>query len=306
MWLRSETDEALVMTTTQQPAAAALTVPSRRTSVEIEDLVARYRPLAEQLTSVMCARVPRSVDRSELQSAALFGLFQAARTWQDDRNVAFEAYARHRIRGALLDELRSRDWASRRVRSFARTVAAASDELTASLGRRPTDAEVADRLGVSVSAVEANERDLHRASVRPSESTVAGVGEPGGTFDAPAEGADDPGEALLEKEQLGYLHDAVAVLPDRLRRVIIGYYVEELPMAVIADELGVTESRISQMRAEAVRLLRGALTGALDPERIAEASFGEHVGERALGMAAEVAAKSTYKERLDRRLAVVA
>ncbi|HYD09002.1 MAG TPA: sigma-70 family RNA polymerase sigma factor [Acidimicrobiales bacterium] len=274
-----------------------------RSNAEVDDLVNRFRPLAEQLTSVMCARVPRSVDRSELLSAALFGLFQAARTWKDDRNVTFEAYARHRIRGALLDELRSRDWASRRVRSFARTVTAASDELTATLGRRPTDVEVAGRLGVEVTAVEANERDLHRASVRTVETT----GPDGAGFDAPTETDEDPGEMLLDKEQLGYLHDAVAVLPERLRRVIVGYYVEELPMAVLADELSVTESRISQMRAEAVKLLRGALTGALDPERMEEASFGEHVGERAMGMAKETQARSTTKQRLERRgLQVVA
>lgn len=285
-------DEALIM---------AMQTAARRSNAEIEDLVARFRPLADQLTSVICARVPRSVDRGDLQSAALFGLFQAARTWQEDRNVTFEAFARHRIRGALLDELRSRDWASRRVRSFARTVSSAADELTATLGRRPTDLEVAERIGCEVAAVEALERDLQRAAIRRTEPANEGTG-----YEAPTDVDDDPGELLLAREQMGYLHDAVAVLPERLRRVIVGYYVEELPMQVLAAELHVTESRISQMRAEAVRLLRGALTGAIEPDRMGELAFGDHVAERAVGMAAEVAKRSTYQQRLDRRLKVVA
>lgn len=283
----------------------ALTVPTqtaaRRTDAEIEDLMSRFRPLAEQLTSVICARVPRSVSRDDLQSAALFGLFQAARTWQEDRNVTFVAFARHRIRGALLDELRSRDWASRRVRSFARTVTAAVEELTATLGRRPTDVEVAERIGCEVAAVEALERDLHRAAVRRTEASSDGTG-----YEPSTDREDDPGELLIAREQIGYLHDAVAVLPDRLRRVIVGYYVEELPMQVLAAELHVTESRISQMRAEAIRLLRGALTGAIDPDRMGELAFGDHVAERAVRMAAEVATRSSCTERLDRRLKAVA
>lgn len=252
----------------------------------------RYHALADQLTSLLLARVPRSVDRGDLQSAAMFGLFQAATAWQPDRGVTFEAFARHRIRGALLDELRGRDWASRRVRSFARNVAMAADELTATLGRRPTDQEMASLMGVSVAAIEANERDLHVASLRSADALTE---DTGGIESSPD---DDPQAILEQREQFGYLHDAVALLPERLRRVVVGYYVDELPMQVLATELGVTESRISQMRAEAVRLLRGALTGALDPDRVGDLAFGDLVSERALGMAEQLHATSDYRERL--------
>jgi RNA polymerase sigma factor for flagellar operon FliA len=262
----------------------------------VDELVRRFHPLAEQLTSLVLARVPRSVDRGDLQSAAMFGLFQAAQAWEPDRGVTFEAFARHRIRGALLDELRGRDWASRRVRSFARSVAAACDELTAIHGRQPTDVEIAERLSVSVEAIEANQRDLHMAALRSSDALTeesAGIES--------VDIGDDPQAVLERREEFGYLHDAVALLPERLRRVVVGYYVEELPMQAIAAELGVTESRISQMRAEAVRLLKGALTGALDPDQVGIVAFGDHVSERALDMADQLNAKSAT-ERIGLRL----
>jgi RNA polymerase sigma factor FliA len=265
---------------------------------EVEDLVRRYHPLAGQLTSLLLARVPRSVDRGDLESAAMFGLYQAAQAWSPDRGVTFEAFARHRIRGALLDELRSRDWASRRVRSLARSAAAARDELTVTLGRRPTDAEVATLLGVSVGAIEANERDIHLASLRSSDAY------PDDACAVTTPDDDDPQAVLERREELGYLHDAVALLPERLRRVVVGYYVDELPMHALADELGVTESRISQMRSEAVRLLKGALTGALDPDNVETLAFGDHVSERAVELGAKLHATSDYRERLGQRLSV--
>jgi RNA polymerase sigma factor FliA len=269
---------------------------AKESTTKVEDLVQRYHVLAEQLTSMMLARVPRTVDRSELQSAAMFGLFQAAQAWEPDRGVTFEAFARHRIRGALLDELRGRDWASRRVRSFARVVSAANDELTATLGRRPTDAELADLLGVSVEAIEANERDLHLATVRSSDTLTEESSPLAGTTE------EDPQAALEQREQYGYLHGAVHLLPERLRRVVIGYYVDEVPMQLLAEELGVTESRISQMRAEAVRLLRGALSGALAPEQVGDVAFGEFVSQRALDMAEELQTGADCRDRLGLRL----
>jgi RNA polymerase sigma factor for flagellar operon FliA len=259
----------------------------------VEALVERFHPLADQLTSLLVARVPRTVDRGDLRSAALLGLLQAAQSWRADRGVTFEAYARHRIRGALLDELRNRDWASRRVRTFARRCMATTDELTGQLGRRPTDAEVALRLDVPVATIEASERDVHVATLHSTDAVLDEVGGLASDVD------DDPEVVLLRRERTRYLHDAIALLPERLRRVIVGYYLEELPMRDIAAELGVTESRVSQMRAEAVRLLHGALTGALEPERLAELAFAAHVSERALEMVPAVHARCDYRDRLD-------
>jgi RNA polymerase sigma factor for flagellar operon FliA len=268
-------------------------MPEPADRATVEALVERHHPLAEQLTSLLLARVPRTVDRGDLRSAALFGLVQAAQAWQDDRGVSFEAFARHRIRGALLDELRNRDWASRRVRTFARRCAATADDLTGLLGRPPTDVEVADRLGVPVATVAASELDVHVATLH---STDALLEEVGGLVCGPEE---NPEQLLVSRERSGYLHDAVALLPDRLRAVIVGYYLEERPMRALAEDLSVTESRVSQMRAEAVRLLRGALTGVLEPERMADLAFADHVSERALGMVDALHAQTDYRDRLD-------
>lgn len=274
----------------------ALSMRTAPPETDVDELVHRYRALADQLTSLLLARVPRSVDRGDLHSAAMFGLFQAAKAWEPDRGVTFEAFARHRIRGALLDELRGRDWASRRVRSFARTVAAAADDLTAVLGRRPTDSELAERMGVDIGAIEALERDLHRAQLRPSDA----LEEESMAVESSTEA--DPEASILRREQYGFVHDAVNVLPERLRRVIIGYYVDEEPMQVLAAELGVTESRISQMRAEAVRLLKAALEGHLDPDHVAALTFGDHVAERGLAMAEKIGERADPRDRLGLRL----
>jgi RNA polymerase sigma factor for flagellar operon FliA len=263
---------------------------------DVASLVRRYRALADQLTSVIQARVPRSVDRGDLHSAAMLGLFQAAQAWEPDRSVSFETFARHRIRGALLDELRNRDWASRRSRTLSRNVSAAHDELTSMLGRCPTDGEIAGRLGVSVESIATNQRHIHMASLRSSDELHD---EARGVVSVAADG---PEAVLEQREQSAYLHDAVALLPDRLRRVIVGYYVEEQPMAALADELGVTESRVSQMRAEAVRILRAALSGALDPDRVNDVAFGEYVSQRALDIAEHLRTAGDPRERLGVRL----
>jgi RNA polymerase sigma factor for flagellar operon FliA len=263
---------------------------------DVASLVRRYRALADQLTSVLQSRVPRSVDRGDLHSAAMLGLFQAAQAWEPDRGVTFETFARHRIRGALLDELRNRDWASRRSRTLSRNISAAHDELTSLLGRCPTDGEIATRLGVPVDSIAANQRHIHMASLRSSnvlEDEACGV---------PARSDDGPEAVLEQREQYAYLHDAVALLPERLRRVIVGYYVEELPMAVLADELGVTESRVSQMRAEAVRILRAALSGALEPDRVNDVAFAEYVSQRALDIADRLRTSGDPRDRLGARL----
>jgi RNA polymerase sigma factor for flagellar operon FliA len=227
----------------------------------VDDLVRETLPLVGHIVRDVATRVPTHVDREDLMSAGLLALAQAARAYDPARGVRFASYAATRVRGALLDELRGLDWASRSVRRRARQVDEARSSLAVTLGRPATDAEVAAALGLGTSELAAHRDDVARASVASLDSLD------GGTADEllPASGV-TPLDALVDRERVAYLRDAVDELPERLRVVVRDYYFAERPMAEIAAELGVTDSRISQLRAEAVRLLRGALAASLDAE----------------------------------------
>jgi RNA polymerase sigma factor for flagellar operon FliA len=260
-----------------------------------EDLVRRHLPLVQYAVAEVASRVPRHVSRSDLVSAGMVGLAQAARSFDASRGIAFDRYASQRIRGALLDELRSRDWASRTVRAKARAVTSATDHLTATLGRTPSKAEVAERAGIDVRAVDDLADDVHRAVVLNYDSLVeSGDGE--GVL--PADHM-TPEATLLERERTAYLIDAVAALPERLRRVIVGYFFEELPMLVLAEELGVSESRISQMRAEALALMKDGMNSQLEPDLVVEQRPDGRVAKRKAAYYSTVSSSSDYRSRLD-------
>ncbi len=260
-----------------------------------EDLVRSHLPLVQYVVAEVANRVPRHVTRSDLVSAGMIGLAQAARSFDASRGIAFDRYAGQRIRGALLDELRSRDWASRTVRAKARTVTAATDQLTASLGRTPTAQEVADRTGMDKRAVDDLSEDVHRAVVLNYDSLVtSGDGEgilPSDTT--------TPESTLLERERKAYLIDAVAALPERLRRVVVGYFFEELPMLALADELGVSESRISQMRAEALALIKDGMNSQLEPDLVVEQRPEGRVAKRKEAYYATISGRSDFRSRLN-------
>jgi RNA polymerase sigma factor FliA len=145
--------------------------PERSTSED--QLVRTHLQLANQAVNELARRLPSHVNRDDLSSAAMLGLAQAARSWDPDRGASFERHAATRIRGALLDELRDSDWASRSVRSRARRLQQAGEELTGRLGRAPTQAELAAELGTDAQTVHKLVGDVHRATVLNYESIVA-------------------------------------------------------------------------------------------------------------------------------------
>lgn len=260
-----------------------------------EELVRRHLPLVQYAVAEMAARVPHHVSRSDLVSAGMVGLAQAARSFDSSRGIAMDRYASLRIRGALLDELRSRDWASRTVRAKARAVTTATDQLTACLGRAPSKAEVAERAGIDVRAVDDLADDVNRAVVLNYDSLL----ESGdGQSVLPAD-HESPEATLLKRERTAYLIDAVAALPERLRRVIVGYFFEELPMLVLAEELGVSESRISQMRAEALALMKDGMNSQLEPDLVVEQRPEGRVARRKAAYYDSVSNCSDYRSRLD-------
>lgn len=272
-------------------------LPSR-SSRSADELVQENLPLVGYLVSEMITRVPDHVSRDDLTSAGLTALVQAARSYDEAREVPFGRYASARIRGALVDELRSHDWASRSVRYRARRRDAAVDELAVLLGRVPTSAEIADHLGVDVSEVDQVDGDVQRAIVL----SLQGFADPGVLDEIAPAGDDGADQHVLAAERIGYLHDAVAVLPDRLKAVVVGYFFQERRMGEIAEELGVTESRVSQMRAEALAMLRDALDAHLSPEKATQpARPGSAAARRREAYYAAVAAHSDFRTRVAAR-----
>ena len=271
--------------------------PSRTDHGAVEaDLVREHLSLARQAVNEVARRVPAHVNRDDLESAALLGLAQAARTFDPERGASFERHAANRIRGALLDELRGSDWASRSVRSRARRMQHAADDLTLRLGRTPTTGELAAKLGTDTAALHKLAEDVHRATVLNYDSIVAD----GDADDLLPSGDHGPDQVLVDRERRAYLADAILTLPERLRRVVIGYFYEERPMQELASELGVTESRVSQLRAEALILLRDGLNAHLDPDVVAaEPRPDGRVARRKAAYYAAIAASSDYRARLD-------
>jgi RNA polymerase sigma factor for flagellar operon FliA len=227
-------------------------------------------------------------------SAGYAALVHAARGFDASRGVPFARFAAARVRGALLDELRGLDWASRSVRQRARRTDTARQELTAELGRTPTVQEVADRLGCRIEDIESADDDVHRAVVFSLQGFATA-----GADDMVTEPSAGPEEMLIRRERLGYLRHAVDALPERLRAVVQGYFFEERPMAKIAEELGVTESRVSQLRAEALGLLRDGLNTHLDPSLAAQAPAKEGcVARRRAAYYDQIAVRGTLHTRL--------
>jgi RNA polymerase sigma factor FliA len=245
------------------PTATAPSAPAL-SARQLDDLVRSHLPLVGHLVRELLSRVPAHVGRDDLVSAGMAALATAAKSYDPSRGTTFSAFVSVRIRGALLDELRGLDWASRSVRGRARRIDTAEQELTAALGRTPTRTELAEVLGVAVDELDAANDDVQRAMVLSLQGFAAGTAE-----DLVTERAPGPEELILHRERIGYLHDAVEALPERLRTVVTDYFFHERPMAEIAAELGVTESRVSQLRGEALVLLREGLNSQLDPELLA-------------------------------------
>jgi RNA polymerase sigma factor FliA len=259
-----------------------------------DELVRQHLPLVHHVVTDMVGRVPRHIPRDELTSAALFGLLQAARAYDPGRGVSFDRYARRRMQGALLDDLRSRDWASRAVRAQARKLRSVTDDLTVTLGRMPTPIEAGAAAGLSANAVNRLHDDVHRATVLNYDSVFRDSED----SDALSAAGADPGEMILRRERRAYLRDAVAALPERLRVVVVGCFFEERPMHDLARELGVTESRVSQMKAEALDLLREGLDATLETETPAGLPVSGRVARRKAAYVAAVATGSSYRDRL--------
>ena len=255
--------------------------------------------MVQRVAAQIAMRVPRFVSRDELVSAGLLGLMQASKSWDPSHGVPFDRYARIRVKGAIVDDLRSRDWATRAVRSGTRQLETATDELRNRLGRPATDAELATRLGVESTEIGRLRHAADRATVLRLDILTEEIDGCGG--ESTMEG---PDAALLDAELRECLAAAMAALPDRLREVVTGYFFEGREMQDLAAEMKVTPSRISQMCSQAVALLRDGINSRLTPDDVADLHVTKgRVARRKSAYYAAVAEASAPVERRARVLA---
>ncbi len=222
-------------------------------------LVMSHVTLVKALAQRLAQRLPSQVEVSELVSVGVLGLVEAANRYQPSLGVPFDAFARRRIHGAMLDALRDVDWAPRSLRRLRRDVDAAIARLRHELGREPQEHEVASALHLSPAQYERALEDLRTlevAAIRQLETT----GDDGETL---LDVAIDPGEGaavqLERKELRQQLAAAIATLPERERQILALSYEEELTLAEIGQVLGVSESRVCQLRSLAISRLRTTL-----------------------------------------------
>lgn len=229
-------------------------------------LVLHYAGLVTYVASRVGADLPSSVDYSDLIQSGVFGLMEAVARFEPERGLKFETYAVTRIRGAMIDELRALDWVPRSVRRKARDLAAATERCQERFNRAPTSQELCDELEVSPS-------ELHRMRAQVGRTRMGALDE----MLSPAVGGDgvsladslvdpfaeQPGDALDEADLHDALRGALADLPERSRAVLVHSYVDGLTLAQIGDVLGVTESRVCQLRSKALREARANLVARL-------------------------------------------
>ncbi len=225
-----------------------------------ESLIIHYSPLVKFVAGRVAAGLPRNVDQNDLASYGVFGLIDAIDKFEPERGFKFETYAINRIKGAILDELRSLDWVPRSVRAKAREIERSMVELEHKLQRSPTDEELAKHMGAEVGSIQDDLAEISQLGFAALDQTV-GTGETMTTLkDLVADTSGLSPEAAFQAEETRRaLVDSINRLPDRERLVVTLYDSEGLTLAEIGDVLGVTESRVCQIHAKTVMSLRNRL-----------------------------------------------
>jgi RNA polymerase sigma factor for flagellar operon FliA len=239
-------------------------VKTAASTVETRDqLVMEHVGLVKTLAQRLAQRLPSQVEMNDLISVGVLGLIDAATRYRPSLGVPFEAFARRRVNGAMLDALRELDWAPRSLRRLRREMDAAVASLLHRLGREPREEEIAQAMDLSVPAYEKaleQLRTLEVGSVRQLDAPT-----PDGTplIELCIDGSEDAVAQLERKELKLHLARAIEGLPERERQILAMYYQEELTLAEIGDVIGVCESRVSQLRSLAISRLRTLLRTSL-------------------------------------------
>ena len=227
-----------------------------------DQLIVHYSPLVKYVAGRVAVGLPQNVDQADLVSYGIFGLIDAIEKFDLGRGFKFETYAIARIKGAIIDELRSIDWVPRSVRSKARSVEKAYSKLESELHRTPTDAEIAAELGMTDSQLQTTFSQISFIGLVALDEMLGGQGgsDSMSLGDKIADAGDGPMAAYEVEEMRQVLAQAINDMPEREKIVLTLYYYEGLTLAEIGEVLGVTESRVCQIHTKSVIHLRAKIT----------------------------------------------
>jgi RNA polymerase sigma factor FliA len=231
-----------------------------------DEIVIEYAPLIKFIAQKIASRLPANIELDDLISCGVIGLMDAISKFDPSRDNKFKTYAEFRIRGAMLDELRSQDWVPRSIREKAKTIERAQTKLESELGRFPTHDELAEEIGVSkdefydmlnksksvsvlniddAAAFNKNDRRLYASLMEKSSSS-------------------NPFSAVNFKKSREKIKEGIKLLPEKQRLVLSLYYYEDLNLKEIGQVLEVTESRVSQLHTQAVIKLKAKLRSSFE------------------------------------------
>ncbi|MGB2756118.1 MAG: FliA/WhiG family RNA polymerase sigma factor [Acidimicrobiia bacterium] len=270
-----------------QPAAPASTAPTRRYennndgrpleadvvksiwdqlkagAADARDLlILHYSPLVKFVAGRVASGLPQRIEQSDLVSYGIFGLIDAIEKFEPERGFKFETYAIARIKGAIIDELRSIDWVPRSIRAKARNIERAISKLEHELRRAPDDKEIAAELGISEDDLSSMMSQISFVGIAALDEVVGGSenGQGAGAREGVRDPNQDPMEQFEQEETRHVLADAINRMPDKERLVLTLYYYEGLTLAEIGAVLSVTESRACQIHTKAILQLRSRFT----------------------------------------------
>lgn len=228
-----------------------------------DKLLVEYAHLVKYIAARIMVNLPKHVDSNDLTSAGIMGLIKAVETFEPERGFKFETYAGHKIRGAILDELRSLDWVPRSVRQKSRDLQRVYAKLENQLGRIPYDDEVCEEMGISLEEYENLLSEVTPTTILSLEESMPDRGSDSkeirliDTIEDP--GSENPLKEMGFTEVKNILKSAIADLPEKEKLVVALYHYEELTLKEIGVVLDITESRVSQIHSKAILKLRSRL-----------------------------------------------
>ncbi len=252
------------------PATAPATPPARelvlealteipRNKEERDALIVKHLPLVKAIASRIRDNLPVQVEVDDLIHAGILGLFDAVNKYNPEKKVVFRLYAKHRIRGSILDSLRQLDWASRDLRKRFKSIEAITQKLAQQLGGAPTEGQIAKEMGVTEDQFRKMKSELYNAGLSSGQPHRVERPDHGSFVESTETNDRRPDQLFADRELRSILERVISTLPPRYQRVVTLYYDYERTMKQIGDELGVNESRVSQIHKTALEKLGVAL-----------------------------------------------